>query len=224
MKNDNIDNVLNFLGKRRSVRKFKTDIISAEIIQKLIECATLAPSACNKQDWRFIVIDNPDIKRKIVDGGSTNLIKSAPCGILITYSNLTINNIYHDDLQSAAAAIENLLLAAANLNLGACWICNLPTKRYLRKLLNIPSHYSPVAYVLLGYPADIKPIGISQKNKLENIIAYNKFPDIIIDENIPKFIWVKQFITWIYRNSPVIIKKKLLNKLIDKKFTKKFDN
>jgi len=224
MKDEKTENILKFLGKRRSVRKFKDEKIPAEIIQKLIECATLAPSSCNKQSWRFIVVDNPEIKEKIVDGGSSNLINSAPCGILVTYSNLTINNIYHDDIQSAAAATENLLLAAANLDLGACWICNLPTKRYLRNLLNIPSNYSPVAYVLLGYPEKIKTINIPRKIKLEKIIAYNKFPDIITEENIPKYILIKQFITWVYRNSPVIIKKKILNKFIDKNFTKKFDN
>ena len=90
---------------------------------KVIEAGMWAPSACNLQNWKFIVIDNQNLKEKLVDWGAAIFIKHAPMAILVLYDNRTANIEYQDHIQSAAAAIQNMLLAAISLELGTCWIC-----------------------------------------------------------------------------------------------------
>ena len=89
---------------------------------------------------------------------------------------------YADDIQSASAAVQNLLLAAHHLGLGGCWICHLPPKKQLRKLLGIPDIFSPVAYVLIGHLSR-PPEEMPRKYKADEIVCFNTFSSgIAIEE------------------------------------------
>lgn len=215
---------LEVIKKRRSVRRFTDQSISQDIIKKLIEIAIWAPSACNVQGWHFIVIDNPDVKRRLVDAGAAPTIKNAPMGILVLYDNRTTNTRYFDHLQSAAAAVENLLLAATDMDLAGCWICHLPPKNQVRKILGIPGWLDPTALVLLGYPAST-PAGVERKYELEEIINYNRFTHRPDKEPIDRNgLAIKKILIKIYYRLPVSLKRLFFNNYLDKKFTKKFDN
>ena len=209
---------------RRSVRKFQAREVENDKIQQLIATATLAPSACNRQEWRFIAIKDNSIKEKIVELGGAITIKSAPLVILALYSRQTTNLEYKDHIQSTAAAIENMLLEAQHLGLGGCWVCHLPSKRALRKLLSIPKAFEPIAAVLLGYP-EIVPSPMPRKYQPSQILSFNKF-DFPQTQAISKdsHLALRRALIFCYKRSPSFIKKNLLNKLIDTKFTKKFDN
>lgn len=215
---------LDVIRSRRSIRFFKELEVEEEKIKKIIDVATEAPSACNRQDWRFIVVTDQSLKNLIVDAGGAVIIKTAPAVIFALYPNITSNTEYQDHLQSAAAAIQNSLLAINYYGLGGCWICHLPSKKMLRKILNIPGNFDPVAAILVGYPAK-EPSKINKKNCAEQIISYNKFyfPQAvgISKEN---FIIIKKILIFIYKRTPLFIKKIILNKFVDKKFVKKFDN
>lgn len=216
---------LRILQERRSIRKFKPDQVPKSVLLDLISYATLAPSATNKQGWRFIIVIDPSFKQKLVDAGGSILINKAPCGILVVYENTTRNIQYHDDLQSAAACIQNLLLAAQAYGLGACWICTLPTKSFLIKLFNISSNYSPIAYVLLGYPSSKTIENIPRKNLLEEIVFENCFPrQNLAMKHSRVVLYIERLLIWIYGRLPIVIKKRYVNKIIDRKFTKKFEN
>ena len=212
------------LQKRRSIRNFIDKPVDKKIIESLINAAALAPSACNVQGWKFIAVDNEKIKQKIFETGGSIAIKNSPTGILALYDNQTENYEYQDDIQSASAAIQNLLLKATELGLGACWICHLPRKKTLRKIFNIPANYSPIAYILLGYPR-FKPIEMPRKYTLNGILSYNKFPSAWKIKKINPFkLKFKRLLARLYYLTPNIIKKIFLNKLIDSKFVKKFSN
>ena len=216
---------LHILYERRSIRKFKQDQVLNEILMELLEYATLAPSATNKQAWRFVIVTDSALKQKIVDAGGSVLINKAPCGILFTYKNTTRNIRYHDDFQSASACIQNLLLAAQGFGLGACWICNLPPASVLRKLFKMPSHYSPIAYVLLGYPASEVIRDVPRKNLIDEIVSENSFPNKNLDVKTSKImLYLERFLILLYDCLPIFIKKKFVNRIVDKKFTRKFDN
>lgn len=145
---------------RRSVRKFSDKSVEREKINKIIEAAIYAPSATNKQAWKFIIVDDKSKKECICKtNGSVvkvgaDIIYNAPVGILVLYRNDVSKNyrLYKDTIQSAAAAIENMLLMAYELGLGGCWLCKLPLPKYLREIFNIPKTYDIIAYVALGYP------------------------------------------------------------------------
>lgn len=209
---------------RRSIRVFQDRNVDDEVVKKIIELASLAPSACNVQGWRFIVINDDKIKQEIVDKGGTIIIKNAPVGILVVYDNRSKNIEYRDYIQSASAAIQNIHLAAKNFSLGSCWVCHLPSQRSLRKILNIPRHFSPVAYVLLGY-AKNEPVEVLRKYSLEKIISYNSFSkDLAVDDISKVKVLIERVLVRIYFLIPTFIKVKFLNKFLDKKFVKKFKN
>jgi len=211
------------IKNRRSIRKFLDKKIEPEIINQIIELANWAPSACNIQGWRFIIVDDLKLKEKVVERGGAKFIKDAPLGILVVYDRRTENLEYQDHIQSAAAAIQNLLLAAFNQDLGGCWVCLLPTKKDLKKIFNIPPAYTPVAYVALGYPVqEIKTM--PRRYKLNQLIGHNRFPvsSPEMTSSCLKLL-VKRILRKMYFSLPVPFKK-LVSPLVDKYFTKKFDN
>lgn len=213
---------LNIINSRRSVRSFTGGAVDKDLISKLIEAATKAPSACNIQGWHFIVIDKDEIKQKLIDYGASIVIKNAPIGILVLYDSRTKNTEYQDHIQSAAAAIENILLTATYYNLGVCWICHLPPKRQLRKIFSIPNYYDPIAYILLGHRKN-EPVAVPRKYKIQNLISYNEFkpdPEHCRESNI----LLKKILIKLYHLTPLFLKRKFLNKYLDENFVKKFEN
>ncbi|MDP3990740.1 MAG: nitroreductase family protein [Candidatus Nealsonbacteria bacterium] len=216
--------IIEIIKKRRSIRRFKADPIPDDLIKKVIEIATFAPSSCNIQGWRFIVVNDQKIKEEIVNQGGAITIKTSPIGILIVYDKRTRNLEYQDHIQSGAAAIQNLLLAATHFGLGSCWICQLPPKRNLRKILKIPDNFSPISYVILGFE-EREPVEVKRAHLLDSLIGYNAFNSQSPQEKIST---LKLFFYRVFRRFyyllPVFLKKKFLNKFIDKKFVKKFDN
>ncbi len=210
------------IKNRRSLRRFLDKKIEPEIINQIIESANWAPSACNIQGWRFIIVDDQKLKEKIVERGGTKFIKEAPLGILVTYDKRTENLEYQDHIQSAAAAIQNLLLAAFSKGLGSCWICHLPRKKELKKIFNIPPSHTPAAYIAIGYPAqELK--AAPRKYKLNQLIGYNQFPANPIASVSNKKLLIKRIFRKIYYFLPSPIKK-ILFPVVDKYFTKKFGN
>lgn len=205
---------------RRSIRRFSERPLEAGILEKIIDAARHAPSHCNSQGWKFIFIDDSKIKEKIFFAGGSYAIKNAPYGILVLYNTaLSDNPEYRDWLQSGAAAIENMLLTMHDLGLGGSWICHLPNKRTLRKIFNIPKNYSPVAYVIFGYPKE-SPRPVPRRYSIKEILATNKF--IWPAEKIPLKIYLKRGLKKIYFILPAWLKK-IIMPLTDR-LVKKFDN
>lgn len=212
------------IKNRRSVRVFQDKSVEKELIEKLIGAATQAPSNCNVQGWRFIVIDNQETKNKIVENGGSILIKKAPAGILVVYDNRTRNLEYKDYIQSAAAAMQNIFLSATALGLGCCWLNHLPSQRILRKMFEIPNYFSPIGFLMIGYPKHA-PIPVSRKYHLGQIISYNTFGKNMAVEKINPFkLFTIRMLIKIYYFIPRFVKKGFLNKFIDRNFVKKFEN
>lgn len=205
------------INSRRSVRRFLDQQVSEKDIKKIIEAGTKAPSACNVQGWRFIVINKKDVMKNIVEAGTAAFIIGSPVGILVVYDNRTDNLEYKDHMQSGAACVENMALAATSLGIGSCWVCHLPLKRQLRKILDIPSSFDPIAYLALGY-AEKKTMEIKKK-AADDLISYNKFR--FKEERISLFrLFFKRAGRIIFYNLPF---RKHLRKSVDKKFERKFD-
>jgi nitroreductase len=144
-------NTLEAIYGRRSIRKYKTDAVPRETIEKLLEAATKAPSAMNRQPWRFVVLEgqkkdevNAILEKSIARlkklnkniGGAqvtVEYMKEAPVLILVyngksrakgmTQLFSTVLHVF--DVQSTGAAIQNMILAAHELGLGTLWIGNV---------------------------------------------------------------------------------------------------
>jgi nitroreductase len=213
--------LIEIIKSRRSVRLFKDKNIPEDIIKKIIEAAIWAPSACNMQDWKFIIIKNTQIKKRIYElGGSIN-IKNAPICICVCYDNRTDNVEYKDDIQSAAASIQNILLRTHELNLGACWINHLPKKKDLRKLLKIPSCFDPVGAIVLGYPK-VEPRPMPRKLKIKEYYNFDYFNFKLIKPVAKKKSKIRRFARKVYYHLPNFLKKAIRKDV--EKFVKKFAN
>ncbi len=159
-----------------------------------------------------------------MEKGGSVVIKTAPVGILVLYNNQTTNLEYKDYIQSASATINTLLLTAHYYGLGGCWICHLPCIKTIRNLFKIPSIFSPIAFVALGYPTS-QPQEVKRKYSVEDVISYNVFDFKVSTEKLSKIkLFGTRLLRKIYLKTPDFIKKGFLNKIVDKKFVKKFKN
>lgn len=209
------------IEKRRSIRRYTSEPVEFEKIVKIVNSGIWAPSACNKQEIRFIYIDNNKDIMKIYELGSAHFLKNCNQAILVLYDNRIDNIEYMDNIQSASASIENMMLKATELNVGTCWVCNLPAKNKIRKLFKIPSKYDPIALMTIGN-YDYEPKIVKRKHDVKDIRFINEFDkskDVIVEKSKTK-LFVRKLARKIYLKLP---KTKLLKKIVDV-FEKKFDN
>ncbi|MBD3310498.1 hypothetical protein GF351_04720 [Candidatus Woesearchaeota archaeon] len=209
------------IRERRTVRRYLPEDIPEKELRKIIDAANHAPSACDLQAWRFIIIRDKDIMRKIMEMDAPAFIQEAPLGILVLYDNRSDNVEYNDHIQSASAAIQNMLLTAHSMDIGCCWICHLPPKRQLRKLLDIPWNYDPIAYISMGYH-DKMPAARKRKKGYEELVSKERFA---LDEKVPgradPVRMIKRISRWVYYRLPF---RKHIRKPVNKVFEKKFED
>ncbi len=210
------------IRQRRSIRRFRSDKIPVSVIKEMLDFCRHAPSACNIQGWRFILVTDERLKQEIFDHGGSIVIRDAPQAIIFLYDKRTDNTEYKDYIQSAAAAIQNFLLIAHSKGIGTCWINHLPRRNILRRIFNLPEYYEPIAVVILGYPSQERAVEMKRKFNIEDILTLNKEPFNLKEEK-KKFHHTKRFFRRLYYLSPKPIKK-LLNKFLDEHFVKKFEN
>ena len=218
---------------RRSTRSFTDEMPTRAEICEMLEYAILAPSASNKQAWKFIIYDDKERKNSIVTGYGSAVIKNAPCGVLVLYRNDVSQNyrMYKDQYQSAAAAIQNFLLVATENGWGTCWVCDLLQPNILRKRLNIPIYYDIIAYIAIGkskkylsketlsHYRDNSDDAINHKRKylLKDIISFNEYTASDNTEEVEKYIWAKSFFFLIYKRIKNDKIRKMLWKIIKTK-------
>lgn len=205
---------------RRSIRVYEDREVPQEIIRKVIEAGQWSPSATNRQGWKFIIIDDPSIREKIMKETTAYFAGKAPIWIMVLYSNRTDNIEYRDHLLSAAMAIQNMQLTAYSLGLGSCCVNNLPPKYKLRRILKIPGAYDPVSLLCLGYPK-VVPRPLKRKDELMDIICQNVFDFRNYDKGFPLKLYIKRIIRFIYYRLPSW-SKSLLEPLA-RKFERRFD-
>jgi len=148
------EHLLNFLYTRRSIRKFKQIEVTDDVIKRILDVARYAPSARNSQPWIFIVVKDKELKSRLakIHRGAQPL-ESAPLGILVACSETASPDSH---LVDCANVTIYIMLAAHALGLGTVWIQTLRNVDDIRKLVNLPEDYVPVALLAVGYP-DEKP-------------------------------------------------------------------
>lgn len=203
---------------RRSIRKFTDKIPSREEIVKLIDAANFAPSGCNYQNWRFIIINDPTLKQKIIDRGCASFLKDAPIWILVLYHTKTRNPCYLDWITSGSMAAQNIMLQAHKMGMGTCFVNNLPRVGELSRLLNIPKKWDIIGLIALGYPSE-KPKALPRKYQPEELISYNQF--LFDTSKLPKVSIMHVIFRLIYFHLPLFVRKRV-KKIADRREIKKF--
>jgi nitroreductase len=153
------DSKLNLLFGRRSIRVYSPGELSETEVITLLEAAMAAPSAMTKDPWRFVVVRDKPVLAQLtaaLPGGkmlATAALAIVVCGDLEAAFERQISFL----LQDCSAAVENLLLAAHGLDLGACWVGVHPSEdsiRQVKQLLSLPAQIVPVAVISLGRPGE----------------------------------------------------------------------
>jgi nitroreductase len=148
------------IRERRSVRRFTEREVSEEEAELLVEAACLAPSAGNLQPWEFVVVRDPEIKRRLVGAAhGQRFISTAPVVFVVcavpgrSASGYGRRGRELYCLQDTAAAVQNLMLTARANGLGSCWVGAFDERR-AGAALGLPDGVRPVAIVPVGYPAE----------------------------------------------------------------------
>lgn len=151
--------ILDAIMNRRSIRRFTGQPLTEEQLDTLLRCAMQAPSAGNQQPWHFMVIQDKDMFRAIQDiHPYSAMLKEAPAAILVC-GEAALQRYEGYWVQDCSAAVQNLLLGACGLGLGAVWLGIYPIPERvegLRRILSIPESVTPFALVALGHPAEEK--------------------------------------------------------------------
>lgn len=164
------------INNRYSVRAYKKEIPSKELVLEILNAARLAPSAVNFQPWHFIVIQKNDLLKPLKKCYKREWLQSSPLIIIACADHSQSWKRSVDGKDSAdidvAIAIDHLTLKATELGLGTCWICNFDVKA-CSELLELPKDIEPIALIPLGYPDSKVP---SKKRKpLSEIVSFDKF-------------------------------------------------
>ena len=198
------DAVLAWFERRHTVRVYDGRPVAEELVQRLLQAAALAPSAHNRQPWRWVVIRSAEVKRRLADAMarewerdlaadgvdeavarawldfSRQRFGEAPV-LIVACLTMAEMDRYPDErrqraeyvmaVQSVAAAIENLLLAAAHLGLGAAWTCApLFAPEVVRRELDLPPDWEPQAAITVGYPR--RERRYRERKPLEVVVRY----------------------------------------------------
>ena len=152
--------VLDAISARTSIRAYQDRPVGADTVELLLRAAMSAPTARNRQPWAFIVVDDKDLLRQLADSlpyaqsAAAAPIAVVVCGVLTESQGATNAGWW---VQDAAAASENLLLAAHAVGLGAVWtgVYSYEDRvRAVRNVLGLPRHVVPLNVIPIGYPAE----------------------------------------------------------------------
>lgn len=168
-------NVHEAIRKRRAVRSYKDDPIPEESLKKILEAARLAPSAKNKQDWKFIVVRDSETRAKLSEAArNQEFVARSP--IVIAGITLDPDYVMGSEVPAYAVdlaiAMEHIALAAIEEGLGTCWVGGFSQKE-AKETLQIPEKYKVVILMPLGFSAD-KP-ALKSRKSIEEIVCYEKF-------------------------------------------------
>jgi len=169
--------VLEAIKSVRSVSKFRPDPVPEQKVQTVLNAARLAPSAENLQPWKFIVVSDEDMKRKLA-GACTNAKKlpDAPlvvvaCG-LVDEAVATIGGYMNSYPVDVGMALAHLTLAATSEGLGTSWVFAFNEEK-VKSLLGIPADARVVGLTPLGIPEAFEPP--AGRKHLSEILAYNAY-------------------------------------------------
>ena len=169
---------LNLAENRYSIRKFDGRKIEDEVIEKILRAGQIAPTACNFQPQRILVIKGDDALAKLKE--CTRCHFDAPAAMLVCYNKEECWTRKYDGEQSgwvdASIVTTHMMLAASSLGIGTTWVMHF-NPQAMREAFAIPENMVPVALLPMGYPAeDAEPLNLHFINKsLDEMVVLDTF-------------------------------------------------
>ena len=177
--------VMDAIRTLRSVRKYLDVPVEMGKISVVLEAGRLSMSAGNLQNWRFILVREPDKRKEMADACLQQYwMERAPVHIVIVSDTKRVTDFYGVRgerlyaVQNCAIAMENMMLAAHDLGLGVCWVGAFD-EGVVSRIIAIPETSRPQAILTLGYPDEIPKEQI--KYRIENVAYIEKYGNRIGD-------------------------------------------
>ncbi len=169
--------VLEVIKKRKSIRSYLEKQIPRNVLLEILEAARKAPSASNRQPWKFIVVQDNKLKQQLMKASrNQRFVGEAPIVIAGCATNIShiMPNSVHSFPVDLSIALDHITLQAVDLGLGTCWIGAFDQER-VKEILHIPKNVRVVCLMTLGYPAGN---GLESSRKpLDDIICYNYYKE-----------------------------------------------
>jgi len=170
-------NFIDIVKKRCSIREYSSQPVEKEKLDYVLEAARLAPSACNFQPWSFYVIQDAEMLQELQSCYVRESFKSAPVFIAICGNHdaswkRKFDNKDHCDID-VAITTQHLILAATEVGLGTCWVCNFDPVR-CKEILQFSDSEEVIALIPIGYPAkeDAWETAVKNRKQAEEIVFY----------------------------------------------------
>jgi len=162
---------IDIILSRRSIRRYKGESLPKDVLRSILEAGRMAPSANNRQPWKFIVVTDEELKRSLAKGRWNWFIKDSAvtivgCGYCGDEEARKWSTI------DTTIALQNMVLAAWSMGVGSCWIGDFKEEE-VKDLLGIPEDWKVVCLVSFGYPAETPQA--PWRKSLDEIVSYNRF-------------------------------------------------
>ncbi len=169
-------NVREAIKRRKSVRTYVDQPIEEEKLVTVLEAGRLAPSASNRQEWRFIVVRDPGTRAQLVDAANRQRFVGEAPAVIVACAE-TDGHVMRGGLPcfpiDVAIALDHMTLAAVEVGLGTCWIGAF-SEPAVKAILGIPEAIRVVALMPIGYPAD--PTAIEkQRLPFHAVVRYDRW-------------------------------------------------
>ncbi len=146
---------IDLVGARYSCRGYQARAVEEEKLQYIMECVRLAPSAVNRQPWKFRLVRSQEGREALQSCYQREWFCSAPLYVLASVLHdeewVRSDGKHHGDID-VAIAVEHLCLAATEQGLGSCWVCNFDARR-CHELFQMAENEEPTVIVPIGYAA-----------------------------------------------------------------------
>ncbi len=166
------------IAERYSVRSFKQEHLPQNIVNKILEAGHIAPTGCNNQPQRILVLNTDDSISKLKN--CTKCHFNAPTALLVCHNKEeSWKRVYDGALSSPVDAVivaTHMMLEAQNVGVGCCWVMHFNPEA-MKSAFNIPENIEPIALLVMGYPADdAKPLEMHSKYRdMNETVVYNSF-------------------------------------------------
>ena len=177
MENTRLSEFMSLVNDRYSCRDFDSEKpVSRQTLESIIETARLAPSACNRQPWIFIVVTKKEQRTEILSKSRPSFMNAPAiivcCGNHSEAWHRPSDGKDHTDVD-VSIAVEHICLAASARGLGTCWVCSFDVDA-TRKAVSLPEDYEAIALIPIGYPTSDN-IPEKKRKPLSDILRWESF-------------------------------------------------
>ena len=165
------------VSSRYSCRAYTNAPVSHDEVMAILETARLAPSACNRQPWKFMVLTTPEDREAVISCYNRDWIKTAPVFIVALGCEADAWHRESDNFDATpvdlSIACEHICLAATSLGLGSCWVCNFDSAELCFKL-GISDEWTPIAIIPIGYQNPEVAVPAKKRKTIDEIVQWGR--------------------------------------------------